>query len=61
MTQIVSDLENNHTGRKLPTMAKLGFLIGNFFSLLSGFLYIPYIFGGHAHTELGVPVVVLMS
>ena len=28
MAQIASDLENNHTGRKLPTMViRLGFLI----------------------------------
>ena len=32
MAQIASDLENNHTGRKLLTMAiRLGFLIENVF------------------------------
>ena len=32
MAQIASDLENNHTGRKLPTIMeiRLGFLIENF-------------------------------
>ena len=31
MAQIASDLENNHTGRKLPTLEiRLGFLIENF-------------------------------
>ena len=31
MAHIASDLENNHIGRKLPTMAiRLGFLIENF-------------------------------
>ena len=32
-TKLASDLENNHTGRKLPTLAiRLGFLIENFFT-----------------------------
>ena len=32
MAQIMSALENNHTGRKVPIMAiRLGFLIENFF------------------------------
>ena len=37
MDQVVLDLENNHTGRKLPTMAiRLGFLIEDFFWLSTG-------------------------
>ena len=59
MAQIASDLEKNHTGRKLSTMAiRLGFLIEIFFHII---FYRdshtnPYIFVGHTHTELGAPV-----
>ena len=63
MAQIVSDLENNHTGRKLATMATtLGSLIEIFSTnYLLKFFYReshvnPYIFVGHARTELGAPV-----
>ena len=63
MAQIASDLENNHTERKLSTMAiRLGFSI-EFFSynylpmLFIGILIqILIFFVGHAHTEIGVPV-----
>ena len=65
MVQIASGLENNHTGRKLPTMAiRLAFLfeiflnIIIFLSFLSGFPYKSIFFVGQAHTELGAPVVV---
>ena len=64
MAQIASDLENNHTGRKLPTLAiRLGFLIEKVFIYLSSEAFYrdsqtnPYIFVGHAHIELGAPVV----
>ena len=60
MAQIASDLENNHTGRKLSTMAiRLGLLIEIFLIQLSSSAFYrdchtnPYIFVSHAHTELG--------
>ena len=63
MAQIVSDLENNHTGRKVPTMAiRFGFLIENFSYncclkvLIGSPTQILIFFVGHAHTELRAPV-----
>ena len=43
MVQIGSDLENNHTGMKQPTMAvRLGFLVKNFlYNCLKPFIGIP--------------------
>ena len=58
MAQVASDLENNHTGRKLPTLTiRLGFLIEKFFiDFYRDSHTNPYIFVGLTHTELGVPV-----